>query len=218
MSAHTPASKPLSLSPRMTVSLARLLTLGGAVSLIACAGGNGPAQQGGVTTIAPTPTSKEDRIDFTRQLREQLSLTPAEIKGLQFYLSKPITLTRELSSGERSVSHGKLVTKDGKQVEEVDVLDGTPGVALDVGDDGNTIDVSFEKGTKLRFTGFSFTLLADAWGGKDGAGKITFDGRVYDAIDHSYLAHLVIDRQAVAKIETQRRVLKGVRVDTTSKS
>src|SRR5262249_31312038 len=125
MSEHTAASQPF--SPRTTLILARLVTLGGAVSLIAsaaCAGGAGPAQQGGVTTIAPTPTSKEDRIDFTRQLREQLSLTPAEIKGLQFYLSKPITLTRELSSGERTVSHGKLVTKDGKQVEEVDVLDG----------------------------------------------------------------------------------------------
>jgi hypothetical protein len=57
--------------------------------------------------------------------------------------------------------------------------------------------------------------MADTWGGKDGAGKITFDGRVYDAINHSYLAHLVIDRQALSKIETNRRVLKGVRVDTS---
>ncbi len=199
------------------MSMARIATLGVAASLAACAGGSAPSQQGGVTTSAPAPISKEDRIDFTRQLREQLSLTPAEIRSLQFYLSKPITLQRELSSGERQVSHGKLVTKDGKQIEEVDVVDGTPGVAVNVNDDGNTIDVSFESGTKLRFTGYSFTLLADAWGGKDGSGKITFDGRVYDAIDHSYLAHLVIDRQAVSKIETQRRVLKGVRVDTLTR-
>jgi hypothetical protein len=168
-----------------------------------------------VTSSAPAPTSKEDRIDFTRQLREQLSLTPAEIKSLQFYLAKPITLQRELSSGERQVSHGKLVTKDGKFIEEVDVLDGTPGVAVDVNPDGNTIDVSFESGTKLRFTGYAYTLMADAWGGKDGSGKITFDSRVYDAIDHSYLAHLAIDRQSLSRIETNRRVLKGVRVDTS---
>jgi len=160
------------------------------------------------------PTAQENRIDFTRQLREQLSLTPTEIRSLQFYLSKPITMQRELTSGDRQVSHGKLVTKDGKYIEEVDVVDGTPGVAVDVNPDGNTLDVSFESGTRLRFTGLSYTLLADSWGGKDGAGKITFDGRVYDAINHSYLAHLSIDRQALSKLETNRRVLKGVRVDT----
>lgn len=182
-----------------------------AASIAACHSAQPP--RSGVS--APEPTTREDRIDFTRQLRQQLSLTPEEIKGLQFYLSKPITLQRELSSGERQVSHGRLVTKDGKLVEEVDVLDGTPGVATAVTDDANTIEVSFEKGTSLRFTGFAYTLLADAWGGKDGAGKLTFDGRVYDAIDHSYLAHLSIDRQALSRIETRRRVLKGVRVDTS---
>ena len=194
------------------MGLARLACVCTVVTLIACGASSPPP--GGVTTSAPAPTSKEDRIDFTRQLREQQSLTPTEIRSIKFYLSKPITLQRELSSGERQVSHGKLVTKDGKFIEEVDVLDGTPGVALDVNSDGNTIDVSFESGTKLRFTGYSFTLMADAWGGKDGSGKLTFDGRVYDAINHSYLAHLVIDRQALSKIETNRRVLKGVRVDT----
>ncbi len=168
------------------------------------------------TSTTLEPAAKEDRVDFTHQLREQLSLTPVEIKSLQFYLSNPITLERELSSGDRQVSHGKLVTKDGKYIEEVDVLDGTPGVAVDVNPDGNTIDVSFESGTKLKFTGLSYTLLADTWGGKDGAGKITFDGRVYDAINHSYLAHLAIDRQSLSKLEKDRRVLKGVRVDTTS--
>ena len=190
------------------MNLVRIAVCCAAVPVFACAHPN--------ASSSSEPTSKEDRVDFTRQLREQLSLTPAEIKSLQFYLSKPITLQRELSSGERQVSHGKLVTKDGKYIEEVDVLDGTPGVAIDVNTDGNTIDVSFESGTKLRFTGFTYTLLADAWGGKDGAGKLTFDGRVYDAINHSDLAHLAIDRQSLSKLETNRRVLKGVRVDTTA--
>ena len=196
------------------MGFARFACLCASIALVACHSSAVP--QGGVTSSSPAPTSKEDRIDFTRQLREQLSLTPAEIKSLQFFLSRPITLQRELSSGDRAVSHGKLVTKDGKYIEEVDVLDGTPGVAVDVNPDGNTIDVSFESGTKLKFTGLSFTLMADTWGGKDGAGKITFDGRVYDAINHSYLAHLSIDRQSLSKLETNRRVLKGVRVDTAS--
>ena len=182
-----------------------------ALSLFACAH---PQPQSAVSS--PEPTSQENRVDFTRQLREQLSLTPVEIKSLQFFLSKPITLQRELSSGDRAVSHGKLVTKDGKYIEEVDVLDGTPGVAVDVNPDGNTIDISFESGTKLKFTGLSYTLMADRWGGQDGAGKITFDGREYDAINHSYLAHLSIDKQSLSKLETNRRVLKGVRVDTAS--
>lgn len=191
------------------MNLVRLAACGAALSLFACA----HPQPG---TSSSEPATQENRVDFTRQLREQLSLTPAEIKSLQFYLANPITLQRELSSADRQVSHGKLVTKDGKYIEEVDVVDGTPGVAVDVNPDGNTIDVSFESGTKLRFTGLSYTLLADSWGGKDGAGKITFDGRVYDAINHSYLAHLAIDRQSLSKLEKERRVLKGVRVDTTS--
>jgi hypothetical protein len=191
------------------MTIARVAVCCAAVPLFACAHPQ-------PSTSSVEPATQESRVDFTRQMREQLSLTPTEVKSLQFYLSKPITLQRELSSGERQVSHGKLVTKDGKYIEEVDVLDGTPGVAVDVNPDGNTIDVSFESGTRLRFTGFSYTLLADAWGGKDGAGKITFDGRVYDAIDHSYLAHLAIDKQSLSKLEKDRRVLKGVRVDTTS--
>jgi hypothetical protein len=189
----------------------RLAACCAALSLFACAR---PQPQSSVSS--PEPTSQENRVDFTRQLRDQLSLTPAEIKSLQFFLSRPITLQRELSSGDRAVSHGKLVTKDGKYIEEVDVLDGTPGVAVDVNPDGNTIDVSFESGTKLKFTGLSYTLMVDAGGGTNGASKITFDGRVYDAVDHSYLAHLSIDRQSLSKLETNRRVLKGVRVDTTS--
>ena len=199
-------------APEHFMNYVRLAACCATLSIFACAH---PQPQS--STSSPEPTSQENRIDFTRQLREQLSLTPAEVKSLQFFLSKPITLQRELSSGDRSVSHGKLVTKDGKYIEEVDVLDGTPGVAVDVNPDGNTIDVSFESGTKLKFTGLSYTLMADTWGGKDGSGKITFDGRVYDAIDHSYLAHLSIDRQALSKLETNRRVLKGVRVDTMTK-
>ena len=191
------------------MSFFRPVVVTAAFSLVAC------AHPQPYTSSTSEPTSKENRIDFTRQLREQLSLTPTEIKSLQFYLSNPITMQRELTSGDRQVSHGKLVTKDGKYIEEVAVLDGTPGVAVEVNPDGNTIDVSFESGTKLKFTGLSFTLMADTWGGRDGAGKITFDGRVYDAINHSYLAHLSIDRQSLSKLETNRRVLKGVRVDTT---
>ena len=80
------------------MGFARFAALYAVCALAACSHAPPP---GGVTSSAPPPTTKEDRVDFTRQLRERLSLTPTEIRSLQFYLSKPITLQRELSSGER---------------------------------------------------------------------------------------------------------------------
>ena len=187
-----------------------------AIALVACSHASS-VPQGGVTSSSPAPTSKEDRIDFTRQLRDQRSLTPAEIKSLQFYLAKSITLQRELSSGERQVTP-RQAGHEGRQVHR---RSGRPrghawrGGRREPGRQHDRHQLRIRHEAQIH--GPVYTLLADTWGGKDGAGKITFDGRVYDAINHSYLAHLSIDRQSLSKLETDRRVLKGVRVDTTGK-
>jgi hypothetical protein len=89
-------------------------------------------------------------IDFTHELRDQHSLTGAELKNLQYYTSSTITLRRELESGGKQITgNHKLVVVAGKTIEEVVIESKTPGIALAVGD--HSITVSFEQGTSIEF-------------------------------------------------------------------
>jgi len=167
-----------------------------------------------------TPTRDEpeaDRIPFTRQLRAENHLTTDEVRSLQFYLARTITLNRALASGEpRRVTHGRLVLREGRYIEEVVVDDGTPGIALGVNDD--YVDISFEKGSSnLRFgsdpgfrSGPGTYGLWRRW--SNGGWQVQFDGREYSAIGESALAYLEIDRQALLNVVTKRRVLPGRRI------
>lgn len=103
-----------------------------------------------VAAIALSSSGCHSFIDFTHELRDQHSLTGAELKNLQYYTSSTITLRRELESGGKQITgNHKLVVVAGKTIEEVVIESKTPGIALAVGD--HSITVSFEQGTSIEF-------------------------------------------------------------------
>lgn len=90
-------------------------------------------------------------IPFTHELRTQHNLSDADVKNLQFYVSRTITLRRELESGGRQITgNHKLVLVSGKTIEEVVIEEATPGVAVNVS--GRSIAVSFEPGSSMVFS------------------------------------------------------------------
>ncbi len=90
------------------------------------------------------------RIPLTQELREQHRLSPEELKNLQYYVSNTITLRREMDSTGKQITGGhKLVLTSGKTIEEVVVEEGTPGVAVEVGQ--KRLVVSFGAGVDLAF-------------------------------------------------------------------
>jgi hypothetical protein len=103
-----------------------------------------------VAAIALCSSGCHGFIDFTHELRDQHSLTGAELKNLQYYTSSTITLRRELESGGKQITgNHKLVVVAGKTIEEVVIESKTPGIALAVSD--HSITVSFEQGTSIEF-------------------------------------------------------------------
>ena len=154
---------------------------------------------------------------FSQELRNANRLTDEELKNLQFYLAHDITLQRRRASGDRQVSGShKLVIREGLEIDEVLIADGTPGVAVGVGD--NWLAVSFEPGTSLLFGSMStetyqgtYFLKGTNWSDREG-GIVNYDGKAYRAVAGSQRAYLMNDQESVADIVRKRKVLPGIKL------
>lgn len=87
------------------------------------------------------PLTGCSRPAFTLGARERFSLTPGDIRRLQFFTSGEIVLRRELSAQETASSREGLVIRDGTVVEEILIPMRTPCVALRV--EGDFLLVGF---------------------------------------------------------------------------
>ena len=180
------------------------------------------------------------RVYFTQPLRERLEAcakgpapcAPAtEPVELQYFVSQRIVLVRQVSSRNEKVSGGRIVVRKGRLVEEVIVRRGTPGIATAWGPDW--VDVSFEKGTSLRFVRedpkdhpeqdrppASFFGVAPpdhvyklaTVPGKGTTSRIQFDGRRWEPADTTLGARLKVKRNGFTTHERRRRVLRGRRI------
>lgn len=89
-------------------------------------------------------------VPFTHELRSQHGLTNEDVQQLQFYVSHEVTLRRDAHHSDRRIDGGRLKLFHGKQVEEVVLLDATPGIATQVAAD--KVVVSFAEGADLTFS------------------------------------------------------------------
>jgi len=103
-------------------------------------------------------------VPFTSNLKERYSLTNDDIKNIQFYLSNPLRLSREVTTiDSKKVAEGHtLKSVKGKLIEEVNFSDKLPGIAMN--GTGDTLDVSFEAGKWL-----TFVCDKDDWANRYGA-------------------------------------------------
>ena len=121
------------------------------------------------------------RVPFTHQMRNQYDLGDEEIKNIQFYISRPIILRRELENSETVVPGQTIRIVKNRRLEEIRIQSQTPGVAVFVYP--NTLRVSFEHGNTLTFGSSDehrnvkegrYAIFADEWIDKMGVCRCVF--------------------------------------------
>lgn len=169
--------------------------------------------------------AEPEQLAFTDSLIGEYGLTEPHKKRLQYYLSEPITLARSASQSVRGISEGRLVDRGARDIDNLYIPAGTPGVV--VGSGANWLAVSFEPGSYLYFVskqprlnspywddlrdGDRYYLYAPDWDGRTGSVKI--GNASYQAIGRSIEAYLLVDRESLYITDTRERALSGRLLD-----
>ena len=160
-----------------------------------------------------------ERLAFTDGLSAEYKLGSEQKRLLQYYVSDTIRLVRSASAGETGIRDGRLVNRSSRDVDQVVIDGGTPGVVLASGP--NWMAVSFEPGTYLYFVSRAHrqTWLADDYvddqyylylpdfNGQ--AGTVRLGQQIYAATDDSFRAHLVVDRESFSGVDARQSRLPG---------
>ncbi len=141
---------------------------------------------------------------FTQRMYDDFTWTQEDLKRIQFYVSKDIRLWRDISTTDESyIEEGKVRLVNGRNVEEVVIKKGTPGVLLFAPKE-NRFAIGFDDkednflmfGPNKRSNG-KYKLLAKEWGRS--TGKITYNGQTYNVSSDDAYAGLMIDIKSARK-------------------
>lgn len=157
-------------------------------------------------------------VPFTQELRNEYDLTEEQLRHIQYYVSGPLTLRRELATDEATVTPGHQVriVKE-HRVEEIIIGRGTPGIAERVTAD--SLDVSFEKGHHITFgckttdddgkerSEGRYLLYAKGW--QEDRGKVTYGGKTFYVVGSSGDVHLLVDLRKIKSSKKDTRRVKG---------
>lgn len=154
---------------------------------------------------------------YTARMQDDFSWTEEELKSVQFYLSNPIVLFREVQKGDVTVREGKIRLRDGRKVEEIVFSAGTPGIYL-FSPKSDHLAISFESGGSSRYLIFGpnpkfnnrYKLLAKEW--NRNGGLVRYDGRVYQTTVASARAGLEVNLDKVSNTSVNKRRVEGRRV------
>lgn len=165
-----------------------------------------------LTACSPTLTP------FTQQLQNQYGWTDSELKRIQFYASRDIILRREATGGSSEIISGEIKVVDGRQVDQVIVRKGTPGVLLFQPKE-KRFAIGFEANSDQKFlifgpsprAGDRYVLLASEWQRR--GGEVTYDGRKYNVASEAAYAALMVDLKKIRKIDVKNQKASGRRVN-----
>lgn len=151
---------------------------------------------------------------FTQRFYDSYNFDESDLKQIQFYVSDDIVLSRAKGDGNVQITDGKVRVVDGKQVDEVIIPKGTPGVLLFIPKE-DRFAISFDESGEEKYLMFGpnrklnnhYALLASDWDRR--TGTITYGGEKYYTRSNSGLAKLMIDLKAVKRIERKSSVAKG---------
>jgi hypothetical protein len=148
---------------------------------------------------------------YTSGLQHSSGFTEAELQQIQFYVSDDIVLQRYLSGTEKSIEGGVVKMVNGREVEEIMIPAGTPGVVT--GTSGNILHVSFDNsGHFLRFglnpgAGGKYTVMAYDWQGS--AGYVQYGDLQYRLVPYGRYAHLLLDMERYDSSTTKTTEVSG---------
>ncbi len=164
------------------------------------------------TLILFASSCSPDMVPFTADIEYETGLSKDQLKNVQFYVSGPIVLYRELNQNITEITRGEIKMKNDRQVEQIVIPPNTPGVV--VSGNAERLGVSFEKGTD-RYLVFgknsrqanAYTLLAKDWNGNEGS--IEYDGKEYKVNTASASTYLVVDMKRFKGLKVNSRTAKG---------
>lgn len=170
-----------------------------------------------VLFVASTLCGCAGRVAFTDQ-RASI-FTPEEIPNLQFFSSGRIRLQRLVVSRDTELTQGgRVVSRRGRLWEIVLVRDNTPCRLLGIDDDG-AMRVTFEEGTEFRFIRNrdvmrnapidAYVMETQRLGD---AQTVTFRDQTFELDRRALGAHLSFKRSGRLRIQRDREILRGVRV------
>lgn len=155
---------------------------------------------------------------FTSKLAKENNWTESDLSRIQFYLSDDVVLTRKITQGESQIISGEIKIVNGKEVEQIVIPEGTPGVML-FKNGKKGIAVSFEAEGDEKYLMFGpnpkrsgrFVLLASEWNGRKGI--INYDGQRYGTTSSSALASLMVDLKRYKDVDVKSRRASGRTID-----
>jgi len=135
---------------------------------------------------------------YTKDIHDSARWNDSELSKIQFYISNDIILWRDVSMGESVINKGKIKMVDGREVEEVIIRKGTPGVYL-FSPNSKQYAISFDPMDDSKFLIFGpsekvndrYVLLAKEWDKR--YGKVTYGDKVYKTSAESAFAYLMVD-------------------------
>jgi len=162
-------------------------------------------------------SSCKSLIPLTTDMRNDNGWTENDLRQIQYYVSQPIVLQRNLRSNETNIVSGKIKTIDGRQVQEIIIKKGTKGVATSFPDD-QRVAISFEISDQYFLTfgvdnkrGNRFYLRLQDYQANKFA-RVTYFGEVYDLSPSSLNAFIQVNQKKINNLQKNMRVAKGRKV------
>ena len=161
-------------------------------------------------------------VPFTSNLKEKYALTNDDIKNVQFYLSHPLRLSREVTTlDSRKIAEGHtLKSVKGKLIEEINFSDKLPGIAMNSTED--TVDVSFEAGKWLTFVCEKgdwthrydpFCFLKEQQTVPSGVyTEVFYDGAVFQRWVYDTRPFLIVIEDDFSSVDRKKRDVQGIRL------
>jgi len=164
-------------------------------------------------------TGYAEKLAFTDGLSAEYRLGAEQKRMLQYYVSDTIRLVRSASGGQTGIRDGRLVSSSSRDVDQVVIDGGTPGIVLASG--ANWMAVSFASGSYLYFVSKAnravwladqyvddqYYLYLPDFNGQ--SGTVRLGKALYSATDDSFRAHLVVDRESFSDVDTRQARLPG---------
>ena len=152
-------------------------------------------------------------VPFTENLKDSNSWKDTDLKQIQYYNSETIILHRQLNKNETGIVSGKVKVIDGKQVEEIIIKKGTPGIvtalplqkmaiSFELGDDYFlTFGIDKKRGDKY------YLRLRELKDGKYAI--VTYNNKAYQLSPASLNSYLQVNLKKIDNQQRELRVAKG---------
>lgn len=157
-------------------------------------------------------------VPFTESMTRANKWEETDLKKIQYYLSEDILLHRQVNEVSSTITNGEIKMVNGRQIEEVTIPRGTPGVLIYTPKKDH-FAISFESANDSSYLTFGpnpnisgrYVLLASDW--KKRIGQVHYNGQKYYTNSESAASFLLVDMKKINKSSVKRRVAKGRKLE-----